>query len=340
MSNAPAIWFPAIRTGTGTDVFTKRLVARLRQRGLRAEITWLPLRAEYAPWTVPVPQPPAWATVVHVNTWLPARFLPRRQPIVATLHHAVHHPDARAYKGAVRAAYHRWWMAPGERRVLCRADKIVAVSQFAADTARQSLLDVPMQVIYNGVDIDTFCPATRQRAGTPFKLLYVGAWRAPKGVDLLAPIMRALGDDFVLRYTGGPGAATDKTPIPANMRDLGRLGGDRVVAASMQDANALLFPSRSEGFGLVAAEAMACGLPVIATRGSSFNEVVEDGVSGLLCPPDDVQAFASAARKLAADTALYARISEAARQRAEQRFSCQVMLDEYIQVYLACLPSP
>ena len=65
---APAIWFPTVRTGTGTDVFTQRLVADLCKRGVRAEITWLPLHAEYAPWTVPIPQSPAWATVAHVNT--------------------------------------------------------------------------------------------------------------------------------------------------------------------------------------------------------------------------------------------------------------------------------
>ncbi|MCQ4974462.1 hypothetical protein NE662_09525, partial [Bifidobacterium pseudocatenulatum] len=64
----PAIWFPAIRTGTGTDVFTQRLVEGLVAIGIRAEITWLPLRAEYLPWTVAVPQPPNWATIVHVNT--------------------------------------------------------------------------------------------------------------------------------------------------------------------------------------------------------------------------------------------------------------------------------
>ena len=68
-NNEPAIWFPTVRTGTGTDVFTERLVEGLNQRGIRAEISWLPLRAEYAPWTVAVPKPPEWATVAHVNTW-------------------------------------------------------------------------------------------------------------------------------------------------------------------------------------------------------------------------------------------------------------------------------
>ena len=88
----PAIWFPAVRTGTGTDVFTERLVAGLIARGIRAEITWLPLRAEYAPWSVAIPQPPAWATVCHINTWLHPRFIPARLPVVATLHHAIHDP--------------------------------------------------------------------------------------------------------------------------------------------------------------------------------------------------------------------------------------------------------
>ena len=48
-TSKPAIWFPAIRTHTGTDVFTERLVEGLNKQGIKAEITWLPLRAEYLP---------------------------------------------------------------------------------------------------------------------------------------------------------------------------------------------------------------------------------------------------------------------------------------------------
>ena len=80
MSNhqAPAVWFPTVRTGTGTDVFTERLVEGLNQRGIRAAISWLPLRAEYAPWTVAIPKPPEWATVTHVN--LAAQPLSTKKP--------------------------------------------------------------------------------------------------------------------------------------------------------------------------------------------------------------------------------------------------------------------
>lgn len=331
---APAIWFPTVRTNTGTDVFTQRLVADLCKRGVRAEITWLPLRAEYAPWTVPIPRPPAWATVAHVNTWLHTRFIPRSLPVVATIHHAVHHPDASAYKGPLRAAYHRWWIAPNERRVLRQVQRVVAVSQFVADSTRHSLLDVPMQVIYNGVDTERFCPGTRQRqSGEPFKLLFVGSWMARKGVDLLAPILRQLGEGFVLHYTGGPAAEKDKAHMPPNMVDMGRLQGDAAVVAAMQNADALLFPSRSEGFGLVAAEAMACGLPVIAARSASLVEVVADGQTGVLCQPDDVAAFVTATRSLAADHARYARLAQAARLQAVEHFSETTMTNAYLHLY-------
>ena len=299
MPEQPAIWFPAIKTNTGTDIYTLRLIKGLHARGIKAEVSWLPLRAEYAPWTVPVIQAPSWANIVHVNTWLHSRFIPNNLPLVTTVHHSVHHPDAGAYKGLLRSLYHRHWVIPTERQILRKAQAVIAVSQFVAETTRKTLLDVPMDVIYNGIDANIFRPALRQRkTGKPFRLLYVGSWRRPKGVDLLAPIMRDLGDDFELLYTGGDKANKEMTEMPGNMHNIGRLDGDTEVAKAMQQADALLFTSRSEGFGLVAAEAMACHLPVIATRSSSLTEVVKDGVTGILCPPDDIHAFAEAARQL------------------------------------------
>ena len=334
----PAVWFPAIKAGTGTDVFTQRLCDGLNARGVRAEITWLPHRAEYVPWMVPVPQPPDWANVVHVNTWLPVGFIPGQLPVVATIHHAVHHADARAYKGVMRSNYHRWWIAPNERHVLRRADSVIAVSNYVADTTRKTLIDVPVQVIYNGVDTEIFKPGLRQRqAGEPFRLLFVGSWMARKGVDLLAPIMRGLGDGFELSYTGGPEVGNGERHKPGNMRDLGRLQGDGAVAAAMQEADALLFPSRSEGFGLVAAEAMACGLPVIGVQGSSVAEVVGHRETGLMCPSDDIAAFAGAARSLATDKDLYASLSQAARIRVVGSFSKKAVLDEHICLYRAII---
>lgn len=333
MSTAPAVWFPAIRSGTGADVFTLRLCEGLNARGIRAAITWLPHRAEYLPWSVPVPQPPNWATIVHVNTWLHPRFIPRHLPVVATLHHSVHDPALRPYKGLPRAAYHRFWIAPVERQVMRRARRVVAVSRFAADMARVTLCDLTMQVIHNGIDTARFRPADdRTTPHQPFRLLYVGSWMARKGVSLLAPIMRELGEGFVLHYTGGPVAEKDKAGMPDNMVDIGRLSADRVME-TMQQADAFLFPSRSEGLPLAVMEAMASGLPVIATNGSSLPEVVEHGVTGIVCERDNVQAFVKAIHALNDSPAVWRKLSCSAAERAMRRFSIHTTIERYLVVY-------
>lgn len=335
MKTSPsAIWFPTVRCGTGADVFTETLVQGLQQRGIRAEITWLPHRAEYAPWTVPVPKPPTWANVVHINTWLHPRFIPRQLPVVATLHHSIHALELRPYKGWLRASYHRVWIRNVERAVMHRADKVIAVSQFAADSARAHVLDRPMQVIHNGVDIARFRPPAERQLHHPLRLLYVGSWMTRKGVDLLAPIMRELGDDFVLHYTGGRAAEKDKTGMSTNMRDLGRLSGDTVIAA-MQEADALLFPSRSEGLPLSVLEAMACGLPVIATRGSSLVEVVKDGVTGHLCVQENTLAFVRAAQALADNPGQWLHMSTMASSAVASEFSLSAMVEAYVDTYAA-----
>lgn len=336
MRTRPAVWFPAVRANTGADVFTERLANALIECGIQAEICWLPLRAEYAPWSVPIPTTPAWATVAHINTWLHPRFIPEDLPLVATIHHAVHHPDAESYKGLSRTAYHKHWIAPIERRSIQRANKVIAVSQFVADSAKHSLVDIPIQVIYNGIDAKLFRPGGRVRYfGEPLRLLYVGSWVARKGVDLLAPIMRELGEGFELHYTGGPAAEYDKAHMPLNMIDIGRLQGDAAVAAAMQNADALLFPSRSEGFGLVAAEAMACGLPVVASRIGPLVEIIDHGESGLLCSMNDVTGFVTAIRKLSTDQNLLDDMRRGVSRRAKEQFSEKVMVRSYLDAYQA-----
>ncbi|WP_426700428.1 glycosyltransferase family 4 protein [Rhodanobacter sp. Col0626] len=336
MSPAPGIWFPALQAGSGADVFTRRLVDELCRRGIRAEINWLPHRAEFAPWSVTVPEPPSWATVVHVNTGLHPRFLPRNLPVVATLHHATHHPDAAPYKRWLQSLYHKHWMIPIERRTMQRADILVAVSRFAEKTARRVVLDRPMTVVFNGVDLDKFKPGPVREVQRSVRLLYVGKWAPLKGVDLLAPIMRLLGEGFELHFTGGDAALRNRVVMAENTHDLGRLRGDDAVVAAMCDADILLFPSRSEGFGLVAAEAMACGLPLVATRGSSLQEVVVDGVTGILCPQDDIGAFAAAIRALAGDARKRMSMSQAARQRAVEALDQNLMVDAYLRIYNEC----
>ena len=102
-SDELGVWFPAVQVGTGADVFTEQLCAGLNRIGIRAEVSWLPARAEYMPWSVAVPRAPAWARMVHVNTWLHRRFVPAHLPVVATMHLCVHDPALAPYKTRAQA---------------------------------------------------------------------------------------------------------------------------------------------------------------------------------------------------------------------------------------------
>jgi len=324
------IWFIAIKTKTGTDVFTERLVKELNKRSIKASVTWLPQHAEYAPWIVSIPKAPAWATVVHINTWLHQRFIPPNLPVLATLHHAVHHQDTKNYKNWIQKAYHRYWIKYLERRALQRADKVVSVSKFVSESAKTELLDLPMEVIYNGVDTNKFIPAMKEpKKNEPFRLLFIGTWSRRKGVDLLPKIMDKLGGEFELLYTGKRKLHQGDHRTTPNMINIGRLEGEHKVIEAMQKCDALLFPSRSEGFGLVAIEAMSCGLPVIASDGTPLTEIVIDEVNGEICKKNNVDSFVKAAiktRNLKLD-------KQEVRKTVEYRFSMNNFISSYIEKY-------
>ncbi|MBK1649794.1 glycosyltransferase family 4 protein [Rhabdochromatium marinum] len=325
------VWFPTIRCGTGADVFTIRLAKALNDRGIRAGITWLPHRAEYAPWSVAIPQPPDWATVVHINSWLHRRFIPKGLPLVVTLHSSVHDPAYKPYKNWLRTLYHRFWVKPCEAYSIGRATAVTAVSQYTADQALAFFGRQDIAVLYNWIDTEVFCPDSRHHPHHPFRLLFIGKPSIRKGADLLPRIMQILGPDFELRYTGEP-KNIGISDLPDNMISIGNLESEAAVVNAYREADALLFPTRLEGFGLVALEAQACGTPVIATNGSSLPEVVANGKTGILCPADSLEAFAQAARKLL-EPEDWMRFSKAARNRAIAIFEESVGVDAWIRFY-------
>jgi glycosyltransferase involved in cell wall biosynthesis len=109
------------------------------------------------------------------------------------------------------------------------------------------------------------------------------------------------------------------------------------VSNAMAEAEVVVGPSRSEGLGIVALEAMALGRPVVASCVDGLLEVVEDGVSGFLVQPDNPAAIAEAIRRLISDRALREQMGQAGRERVKDCFTLSRMLANYEQLYQLAL---
>jgi glycosyltransferase involved in cell wall biosynthesis len=325
----PAVWLPTIRAGTGADVFARRLCDGLNAHGVRAEIAWLPHRAEYLPWTVPVPQPPDWANVVHVNSWLPRRFCPSGLPVVATVHHLVHDPAYRPFRSMVQAAYHELLIRPRELRAIREANAVTTVSDYVRRTVVAFSGREDIAMVYNWIDADSFSPgaAANVRNAGPFRLFIAGSRSRRKGIDLLPAFAAALGPGFELRYAGGP--VDPRSPI-AGVVELGRISQADLVR-EYRACDAVVSLSRYEGFGYTALEAMACGKPFLGFRTSALTEVVLEG-DGTLVRIDDVHALAAAAIELRERPGESGVRAIAARSRVLRQFGA-ANLEEYKRIY-------
>jgi glycosyltransferase involved in cell wall biosynthesis len=197
----------------------------------------------------------------------------------------------------------RFWVG---RRLLKRADAVIAVSQSTADDAvRLARVDRDrIRVVHEAADaVFKPHPGAAERVATqlglvPGYLLFVGALDARKDPAALLrawSVARQAAPDLMLVIVGAPGQQAPRQMPGA--RVLGHLADSQLVDV-YSAAGCLVFPSRYEGFGLPCLEALACGCPVAAYRNSSLPEVV-DG-AGDLVDDGDAEALGRAAARLAA----------------------------------------
>ncbi len=131
------------------------------------------------------------------------------------------------------------------------------------------------------------------------------------------------------------GDGPDRVPAERRARELGVyddarfLGKQDPVEEILSIADVFLIPSGSETFGLAALEAMACGVPVVASDIGGLPELVRDGTDGFLCPLGDLDAFANRTRALLTDDDLHAQMAEAARERAMHTFDLDSIVPQY-----------
>ena len=326
------IWFPTIRAGSGADIYVSRLASALRKNNISAEITWFSRQFELAPFLLKNSKPPEGTDIIHANSWSAFAFKRSGIPLVVTEHHCVLDPAFRSHKTIFQHCYHQLAIKPFEKASFRQASKIIAVSNYTANSLRKTFGLTDIEVIHNWIGTGRFVPAScKESSNGKFNLLFVGNQSIRKGWDTACRVMQALGDEYRRAATTGLGdrsSAVNST----NIVPLGRLEIDDLVKA-YQDCDALLFPSKYEGLGYAALEAMACGKPVIASDNSALPEVVVDGVTGILCAPEDTDCFISACKKLKNDNGLRTRMGENARKRILESFSEETLIQQYISVY-------
>jgi len=287
--------------------------------------------------------------VVHSHYWLSGWVGSRAKqiwgvPLVTSFHTLAKVKNAASPPGHPTEPEAR---LEGELRVVRHSDVLLAptpaeasalISLYEADPDR-------IRVVAPGVDRAMFAPMPKEEAKLQLHLsnarllLFVGRLQEHKGPDVairaLAHAIRSdpsLSKDLILAVVGGPsGSASDQDEVAALMALASGLGvADRVMffppqphdrlARFYSAADAVLVPSRSESFGLVALEAQACGTPVIASAVGGLRFAVADGKSGSLVEGHDPADFAREILRLIRDPELAASMSRATQDHVE-RFS-------------------
>jgi L-malate glycosyltransferase len=216
---------------------------------------------------------------------------------------------------------------------IAQSDGVTAVSEsLKADTNRELGRTRDIRVIPNFVDADiarrTDRSGLRASLANPDEkiVIHVSNFRPVKRVAAVVEIFRQIHAQVpsrLLMVGDGPDLAeASQCARAAELGDSVRFLGDQEQVVQLLSASDLfLMPSAQESFGLAALEAMACEVPVVASRVGGVPELVEDGVTGFLCPPDDLAAMARASVRLLTDEVLHARMAQAARKRAVERFT-------------------
>ena len=228
-----------------------------------------------------------------------------------------------------------------------QSDGVTTVSEgLKAETLRELAVHADIQVIPNFLDCDRYrrnpepelrARLTRNDPATKL-VIHVSNFRPVKRIDAVVEIFRRIRERLPARLVF-VGEGPELGPACDRARDLGlgeaveALGEQEQIVPFLSVSDLALLPSASEGFGLAALEAMACETPVVASRVGGLPEVIEDGVSGFLHPPEDVEAMAESGVALLTDDGLHRRVADAGRQVARGKFCADAIVPQYEEYY-------
>lgn len=237
-------------------------------------------------------------------------------------------PDGRVLgrPGGVERRF-RWLKAPVQIALGCitawTADLVLTPSAATAEEVRRDYGVGEAAVVPNvtgGLKIE---PSADESGEVPGFFLFVGRLRIRKGVEVLLEALRSLEVRLVIAGDGEHRGALERRVTELGLADRVRFVGRRDAAQVrwlFRGAWALVVPSIYEGMPLVVLEAMQAGVPVVASRVSGIPEVVEDGLTGWLVPPEDPEALAATLAEVLAKPAEAMRRGEEGKRRVVERY--------------------
>jgi glycosyltransferase involved in cell wall biosynthesis len=233
--------------------------------------------------------------------------------------------------------------------IIRHTDKFIAISQEIADGLKKDgIQPEKIKQITNFVDTERFYPINDQERHILKTALsidrnvvinFTGRIVERKGVDILvnafAESMELMPSSILIIVGAGPDE--DKIKNMASKLGINNkirfFGHSREVIKYYHAADIYVLPSYAEGMPNSLLEAMACGLPIIASKIGGVVDVIENGKDGILFEPGDISGLSSALVRLSKDVGLRVRLGEEARKKAVEGFSIERVADEYIKIY-------
>ncbi|HYO75605.1 MAG TPA: glycosyltransferase family 4 protein, partial [Thermoanaerobaculia bacterium] len=234
------------------------------------------------------------------------------------------------------------------------SSRVITVSEALRQTylAKRDLAPEKVTVVHNGIELERFRrdrAATRARLEREFDippgrpiLVTVSVLRPAKGIEFLLDAAKRVDNAVFLIL--GDGNKREEWQALAAQQGIGdrvRWAGYRTdVDTILAGCDALVHPSLDDAFPTVLLEAMAAGLPVVATRVGGIPEIVNDGATGILVPPGDAEALASGIEELLSDRERMRRMGALATDSAITRFSTAAWVSRLTAVYDEVLRRP